>query len=71
MIATYETIESSVIIEAQSRPIQLAVHELEARLARGWDMIEERRNAGQNAARLEDHWFELLNQYQALLDGAH
>ncbi len=71
MIATYETLESSVLIDVESRPIQLAVHELEFRLERGWNMIEERQMAGQNVARLEDHWFELLNQYQALLDGAH
>lgn len=71
MIATYEAIDSSVMMDMQSRPLQMAVRELEVRLERGWAMIEERRSAGQDHSRLEGHWLELLNQYQALLDGAH
>jgi hypothetical protein len=71
MVATYEAVDSSVIIDVQNRPLELRVQELERRLERGWVMIEQRRQSGENPARLEDHWIDLLNEYQALIDGAN
>lgn len=44
------------------------LEELTRRLARGHELIEERRLAGHSVERLEDHWIALLREYEALYD---
>jgi hypothetical protein len=44
---------------------------LEARLGDGYDRIETARAAGEDVARWEDFWLELLRQYEAAYDALH
>jgi hypothetical protein len=41
------------------------VQKLEARLHRGWTMIEEREAAGKPTDHLIEHFLELLHEYEA------
>lgn len=47
-----------------------AVKALSARLERGWQVIEEARQAGnrREADRLERHWLRLLEEYERRAD---
>lgn len=65
MVATYE-VDVHVESGALSPVVQLA--ELESRLARGFEMIDEHREAGLPVARLEEHWLKLLADYEFLHD---
>lgn len=44
------------------------VEKLEARLNQGWDMIEQRRVAGEDVRGMEDFWIKLLHQYETSCD---
>lgn len=48
--------------------IREQVEKLEARLAQGWDMIEQRRVAGEDVRGMEDFWIKLLHQYETSCD---
>lgn len=41
---------------------------LVSRLERGEQVIEGHRAAGRDTSELEDHWIDLLRQYEALFD---
>lgn len=47
---------------------QSQLAELESRLARGYDMIDDHNAAGLPVARLEEHWLSLLAEYELLFD---
>ncbi|MFW6075350.1 MAG: hypothetical protein ACOC9Y_07130 [Chloroflexota bacterium] len=44
---------------------------LAERLDRGWQLIEERRSAGEAIQEYEDHWLRLLKEYEAAYRSLH
>jgi hypothetical protein len=68
MIAIYEQ-----DTQAGSMPLgrEAELRDLEIRLDRGLTLIEERKRAGAPVERLEDHWINLLHEYQAAFDRAN
>lgn len=44
---------------------------LVSRLERGERLIERHRAAGLDTSELEDHWIELLREYESLFDARH
>lgn len=65
MVAVYDV---DVTVEGVPGNPHSQVQELEVRLARGYDMIEEHRLAGLSVVRLEEHWLGLLSDYENLVD---
>lgn len=65
MVATYD-IDIHVESSGFGPIVQLA--ELESRLARGFEMIDEHREAGLPVDKLEEHWLKLLADYELLFD---
>ena len=47
-----------------------AVRQLEARLEKGWQLLEGGRGSAEEIARWEESWLRLLRQYEALCDAA-
>lgn len=65
MVAMYD-IDVHVDSAGPGPVVQLA--ELESRLARGFEMIEEHQEAGLPIGRFEDHWLKLLADYELQFD---
>lgn len=68
MVAMYDV---DVHVESGGLGPVVQLTELESRLARGFEMIEEHREAGLSIAKLEEHWLKLLVDYELLFDGQH
>lgn len=45
-----------------------SLRRLEERLNDGYEMIEQRRQAGLDVSKLEDFWIDLLHEYEARCD---
>lgn len=65
MVAAYEVDIASI---APFSDIQARLGDLEARLARGLAIIDDRAHAGLPVDRYEDHWLQLLKEYEDLYD---
>jgi hypothetical protein len=65
MVAMYDV---DIHVESSSLGPVVQVAELESRLARGFEMIDEHREAGLSVTRLEEHWLKLLADYELLCD---
>lgn len=65
MVAMYD-------VEVHFEPIALdplaQLAELQTRLVRGYEMIDEHCQAGLPVERLEEHWLSLLADYESLHD---
>jgi hypothetical protein len=46
------------------------LRQVEARLERGWTLLEGGRGSAEEIARWEESWLRLLRQYEALYDTA-
>lgn len=68
MVAMYD-IDVHVESAGLGPLVQLA--ELESRLARGFEMIDEHQEAGLPVVRLDEHWLKLLADYELLFDSLH
>ena len=53
---------------AATRAVQL--RQMEARLEKGWTLLEGGRGSAEEIARWEASWLRLLRQYEALHDAA-
>ncbi|MBA2452904.1 MAG: hypothetical protein H0V47_07010 [Chloroflexia bacterium] len=63
MVAMYD-VDVHVELGTLGPVVQLS--ELESRLARGYEMIDEYREAGLAVSKLEEHWLKLLADYELL-----
>lgn len=68
MVASLET---NIVEHLPAEPVADRLIDLEQRLGRGMEIIDERIIDGLPVDRYEEHWFSLLAEYERLYDMLH
>jgi hypothetical protein len=66
LISPTDTLEEAVAVATRSEQLR----QMEARLEKGWTLLEGGRGSVEEIARWEASWLRLLRQYEALHDAA-
>jgi hypothetical protein len=65
---TVATVNATELVGERRAELESQVHLLGQRLANGYAKIDEERANGRDATRWEDHWLELLYEYERVYD---
>jgi hypothetical protein len=65
-ISPIDTIDETAAVATRAEQLR----QMEARLEKGWTLLEGGRGSAEEIARWETRWIRLLRQYEALHDAA-